>query len=141
MIQSFLILILMSDLHCANAAETNPELFLKSCFKDYIGAFSISGKGGLSESKAVRQRCLSRDFNKSWDSIVSIDGSNADGLLLAQDYLESWKSAQKVQNLNRKNLSAEIILGTGKELHCLSVIYEHENTTLKISTVKNCPNK
>ncbi|MES2527425.1 MAG: hypothetical protein V4598_10065 [Bdellovibrionota bacterium] len=120
----------------AFATDTKPEIFLKSCFQDYVSAFTKIGKDSLAPSAAIRKRCLSDKFNSEWDKMVSTEGTGADAFLLAQDYQESWLKNLKVNNL--KSDSAEIVLGEKNEVHCLKAFYGLEKKALKIFKIVNC---
>ncbi len=121
----------------AFADDKKSEVFLKSCFNDYVVAFALPGKESLPKSEAVRKRCLSDKFNADWDKMVSSEGTNADAFLLAQDYQESWKTSLAIRKL--KADSAEIVLGTKNEEHCLKAFYAREKKLLKISRIEKCP--
>lgn len=137
--KSILIFILTSVTFSLFArASQSEEAVLKSCLKDYVSAFSSTRKDSEKLSAKVRQRCLSKEFLGRWDSIVSVDGTGADGILLAQDYFDSWKTDIKIQNLNKKAGSVEALLGNGKEQQCLLINYTKAESDLKISSVSQC---
>lgn len=82
-----------------------------SCFKDYLAAFSDTGKSGdKKKDGAVRFKCLSKEFNKKWKANL-----DADALLSAQDLQESWKTNQRVKNLDLAKSTASVVLGLGSE--------------------------
>jgi hypothetical protein len=119
-------------------AEAEPLYFLKRCYKDYVNAVAHSGKGSEKLCADVRRRCLSKEFQAKWDGIVSVDGTGSDGLLLAQDYMESWKTAVSVRRHNKKDRSAEVLLGNRSEEKCLFVKYAQEGKSLRITAVSEC---
>jgi hypothetical protein len=98
--------------------------FLKNCFQDYVVAFSVEPPADIFATQDVRKRCLSKDFVGT--------SSDVDDVLLVQDYQESWLTNITVK-VTSKN-SAEVILGSGDETHCLSVDYAKK----KISSIKLC---
>lgn len=120
-----------------NAKEQTPNKFLVSCFRDYVAAFS-SGKSGKKTAEVVRLRCLSKKLNEQWQSLVSVDNLDADAFLLAQDFQDSWKTEQKVKNLNPTRLTADVVLGKGSEEHCIHINYETSASGPKISKIQDC---
>ncbi len=121
---------------CAQGADAHPEQFIKKCFKQYLDASSQSGRP--KESDEIRKKCLSEDFLSRWDRIVSIDGAGMDGLLLAQDILQTWPTNIRIRNLDKKSKSAELVLGKGSEGHCLLVKYENKKSDIRIQSVDSC---
>jgi hypothetical protein len=120
-------------------ALSKPEdTFSKSCLTDYVTAFSAPLRESQSLSTKVRERCLSKDFLANWNGIVSVDGTGSDGILLDQDYLDSWKTNIKIRNVNRKSGSAEALLGIAKEQHCLHLKYSKSGSVFKITSVSRC---
>ncbi len=77
----------------------------------------MSKDGAEKALSGIRQRCLSKGFNKNWKKLVA--ASDADALLLSQDSLETWKTTVEVKNLDLKNSSANVNLGSKEELLCL----------------------
>jgi len=139
--KNILVLVLISaTLPLLVRASESDEAVLRSCLRDYVNAFSSTGKNSEKLSAKVRQRCLSKEFLRKWDSIVSVDGTGADGILLAQDYFDSWKTDIKIQSINKKAGSAEALLGSGKEQQCLLITYDKAKSDLKISSVSKCAN-
>lgn len=112
----------------------NVETFLKSCYKDYVIAFA-STKDSEKLGAKVRQNCLSKEFNQLWFKIIS--KADADAMLVAQDYQESWKSNIEVKDLNESKSTAKVILGKNTEQHCLNITYIKE-PDLKIDDVAKC---
>jgi hypothetical protein len=122
-------------------ASTPEETFLKTCLKNYVSAVSSPEKDREKMSAKARERCLSKDFLRKWDSIISVDGTGADGILLAQDNFDSWKTNIKIRNINKKEGSAEALLGSGKEEQCLFINYFKLKSDFKISSISNCAKK
>ena len=114
------------------------ENFIKFCYKDYLKALSSPGKVSEQLAARVRRRCLSKSFLNNWDKIVSVDGTGADGLLLAQDYLETWKAEISVTRHNKNERSVEINLGKSLEAKCLRVNHSGLGSNLRIDTVSAC---
>ena len=135
--KSILILVLAIFPFLASA-DSEPPRFLKLCYKDYVNAVAYPGKDSEKLSADVRHRCLSNEFQAKWDGIVSVDGTGSDGLLLAQDYMESWKTEVSVRRNNKKDRSAEILLGKGAEEKCLFVNYAQVGKGLRITAVSEC---
>lgn len=134
--QLSMLLIIVAMGFQSSAAEM-PKEFLESCFKDYVAATALPNmKESELQSQVVRRRCLSNDFNAKWNDLVSINGTGADAFLMAQDYLQSWKTDLQVINL--KTYEANVILGKNKEEHCLEVAFIVENLNLKISSIQRC---
>jgi hypothetical protein len=137
--QSLFALIFIGASFQSALANSGTETFLKSCFKEYVVAFSSSDGTSEAKANAVRKRCLSADFNKKWKSLVR--QTDADALILAQDTLDSWSATQTIKNFDEKAQSADILLGKGEEAHCLSVTFKDEKATPRISSVRDCSNK
>lgn len=121
-----------------NAINLSAENTIKSCYRDYLKAYALPIAKGQSKMKKIRKRCLSENFLQQWNEIVSIEGSNADGLLLAQDYLDIWLTNISLKKMNPDVNSFQVLLGEGEQLRCLDVSYVVQGKTVKISAVKAC---
>lgn len=113
----------------------NVQGFLKRCYTDYVGAFASMDKESDSLSAKIREKCISKEFNRVWFKTIS--KANADGLLLAQDAQKSWKTHIEVKDLNIVKQTAKIILGEKTERHCVNISYIKEPDT-KIDFVSKC---
>jgi hypothetical protein len=136
-----LILFAASVCFASESADSSPKSFFTSCFKDYINGWSTSAANEHAKQLAIRERCLSKEFNAKWNKLVSADELDADAFLLSQDLLETWKSDISVKSLNKKSSEAVIILGSGKQEQCLTATYIKQNGSLKIASISKCSGK
>lgn len=127
--------ILLSISSNLNAKDSQAEIFLKSCFKDYV--IAIDKISNESATQDIRQKCLSLDFNKNWKSLIKKNG--ADAFTLSQDIMPDWATDQKIKSIDELKHSADIVLGKGNEAQCLRVKFTEEKSKLKIESIKNCP--
>lgn len=114
------------------------ESIIKSCITDYVTAFAKPVKESDKAMAKVRQKCLSKDFLKNWKKLV--ENSDADALLFAQDYQDSWITNVHIQNLDPATKTSKVILGKGQDEHCLQIKYTEANGQTKIAGSHLCDN-
>lgn len=134
--KTYVIILMTMTCTLANAKPTeNVQGFLKRCYTDYVGAFASTDKESDSLSAKIREKCISKEFNRVWFKTIS--KANADGLLLAQDSQKSWKTHIAVKDLNIAKQTAKVILGEKNEQHCVNISYIKE-PDVKIDFVSKC---
>ena len=125
-------LVLVIVIFGSTAFADDPKAQVLKCFSDYLAKFSSNEKNhDLSE---IKKRCLTKEFLARWHKIVQ--STEADPLLLAQDYEPSWKTNVDIELLGSS--AAKLVLGTNSEKYCLIVGLKKVSSGILISSSKRC---
>jgi hypothetical protein len=134
----------LMTLSVSNALADNFEDkgFVTDCIKEYVIQFGKIGstateKAAIHEgTEKIKQKCIRSKFLKEWDKIG--EETDADPLLNAQDYQESWKTQVRIENFGKKDSSAKLYLGQGSEEYCLRVTLKKSRPHWKIDSSRPC---